>query len=479
MYVIVAGCGRVGSRLAERLSFEGHDVVVIDRDPDSFRRLGGTFNGITMEGVAFDEELLREAGIERADAFVTVTNYDNTNLMAAEIASKVFRVPQVLARMYNPDKRETFRRLGVDFVCGTTMVAEKIRDRLLQGTIRYLLEDPGRDIWLVELEAGPMAGRAADGLVREEEGRALVVYRKGKLMDPGQTELEPEDAVVFAARRKGLGVLQELCESPAGSASGLRGGAGRPGASFHRRSRGMRVIISGCGRVGAQLAEMLSLDGHQVTIIDKDRSSFRRLSKAFMGEAMEGEACDEEVLVRAGVKKADAFAAVTNYDNTNLMAAEVVKHLFGVPRLVARMYNPDKEDTFRALGVDYVCGTEVVADAILERISRSGLAERGECCGNSLKIVTFELPSRWSGKKVGWLEEEYGLRVAYLEGVGDGVEIPGKNTAMKGGASVTLLAPEKGVRRLERALIRDAGRSVLKAGRKWMRDLVWGASGRS
>ncbi|MEJ5187046.1 MAG: hypothetical protein WHT46_08200, partial [Candidatus Geothermincolales bacterium] len=93
--------------------------------------------------------------------------------------------------------------------------------------------------------------------------------------------------------------------------------------------------------------------------------------------------------------------------------------------------------------------------------------------------VTFELPSRWSGKKVGWLEEEYGLRVAYLEGVGDGVEIPGKNTAMKGGASVTLLAPEKGVRRLERALIRDAGRSVLKAGRKWMRDLVWGASGRS
>lgn len=476
MYVIVAGCGRVGSRLAERLSYEGHDVVVIDRDPASFRRLGGTFNGITLEGVAFDEELLQEAGIERADAFVSVTNYDNTNLMAAEIASRVYRVPRVLARMYNPDKRETFRRLGVDFVCGTTMVAERIRDRLLRGRIRYLLEDPARDVWLVELTLGEVNGVSAGEALGDEEGRILVVYRGGRLLDPEGKDLEPGETLVAVVRRKGLGAVERLAAVMPGLS---RDGKAKGTPAYTRPGkRGLSVVISGCGRVGAQLAEMLSLDGHQVTVIDKDRNSFRRLSKAFLGEVVEGEACDDEVLARAGLKKADAFAAVTNYDNTNLMAAEVVKHLFGVSRLVARMYNPDKEDTFRALGVDYVCGTEVVADAILEKISSSWLVERGDCCGNLLKVVTFEVPGRWEGRRVGWLEEEHGIKVAYLEH-GEKAELPWKDLVVKGGAKLTALVPEKNARRLERSLGREANRAFLGAGRRWIKTLARRTSGGS
>jgi len=96
MYVIIVGCGRVGSELAKILSSEGHNVVVIDRNPESFRRLGQSFNGLTLVGSGFDTELLRSAGISQADAFCAVTNGDNTNLISAQVAKKIFKVPKVL-----------------------------------------------------------------------------------------------------------------------------------------------------------------------------------------------------------------------------------------------------------------------------------------------------------------------------------------------------------------------------------------------
>jgi len=98
MNAIVVGCGRVGSQLATMLSVEGHNVTVIDRDEDAFRRLGSTFNGVTVKGLGFDEEVLDEAGIREADVFAAVTDLDNTNLMAAEVARKIFHVPHVVAR---------------------------------------------------------------------------------------------------------------------------------------------------------------------------------------------------------------------------------------------------------------------------------------------------------------------------------------------------------------------------------------------
>ncbi len=99
MYVVIVGCGRVGSELAKLLSQEGHNVVVIDKEQRSFARLGHAFNGITLTGNGFDVELLKEAGIEKTDAFCAVTNGDNTNIMAAQVAKKIFKVPKVIARI--------------------------------------------------------------------------------------------------------------------------------------------------------------------------------------------------------------------------------------------------------------------------------------------------------------------------------------------------------------------------------------------
>lgn len=138
MNIIVVGCGRVGSQLATMLSVEGHNVVVIDRDEAAFKRLGSTFNGVTIRGLGFDEEILEEAGIREADAFAAVTNLDNTNLMAAEVARKLFGVKHVVARLYNPVRERTYQQLDLDYVCGTALVAQELLEKIKTGHGHHL-----------------------------------------------------------------------------------------------------------------------------------------------------------------------------------------------------------------------------------------------------------------------------------------------------------------------------------------------------
>ncbi|MBI4670551.1 MAG: TrkA family potassium uptake protein [Chloroflexi bacterium] len=128
MKIIILGCGRVGTHLAQNMDAAGHDVTVIDRNRESFARLGSNYGGKMILGTGIDEDVLRKAGIEDADAFIAVTNGDNTNAMAAQIAQHVFYVPRVVARLYDPIRQETYRLLGLDTVCSTVMGAERIRE---------------------------------------------------------------------------------------------------------------------------------------------------------------------------------------------------------------------------------------------------------------------------------------------------------------------------------------------------------------
>ena len=132
MKIIIMGCGRLGVHLARRLDQENHDVTVIDRNSDSFARLGADFRGTLILGTGIDEDVMRRAGIEYADAFVAVSNGDNTNAMAAEIAKLVFKVPRVVARLYDPVREETYHTLGLmETVCPTVIGADKIRDLIV------------------------------------------------------------------------------------------------------------------------------------------------------------------------------------------------------------------------------------------------------------------------------------------------------------------------------------------------------------
>lgn len=131
--VIVVGCGRVGSRLASMLSDNGHNVCVIDKSVDAFANLGRNFNGATIQGVGFDEDTLIKAGIDECDVLAAVTQFDNANLMMAEVANRIFDVPHVIARLYNPDHERAYMQLGLDYVCGTSLVAEDIFSKIVSG----------------------------------------------------------------------------------------------------------------------------------------------------------------------------------------------------------------------------------------------------------------------------------------------------------------------------------------------------------
>jgi trk system potassium uptake protein TrkA len=131
MKVVVMGCGRVGARIAGILDHNGHRVTVIDVDSRAFRRLPTDFAGETLIGTGIDEDVLRAAGIEEAGAFVAVTNGDNRNIMAAQVARLVFEVPDVICRIYDPVREDTYRRLGLTTVCPTTSVSAVILDHVI------------------------------------------------------------------------------------------------------------------------------------------------------------------------------------------------------------------------------------------------------------------------------------------------------------------------------------------------------------
>ncbi len=130
----------------------------------------------------------------------------------------------------------------------------------------------------------------------------------------------------------------------------------------------MKIVILGCGRVGSTLATMLDRAGHTISVIDYSSDSFQRLNPDFGGTTIVGNGVDEEVLIRAGIKEADAFAAVTNGDNRNIMASQIVKEIFKVKKVMCRIYDPIREETYHELGLETVSPTKIGAQIFFDSL---------------------------------------------------------------------------------------------------------------
>lgn len=130
----------------------------------------------------------------------------------------------------------------------------------------------------------------------------------------------------------------------------------------------MRVVIMGCGRIGAELAGVLDGEGHEVTVLDRDPEAFRRLPRGYRGSAIVGEGIDAEIQRRSGVDRADAFIALTNGDNHNAMATQIAKHMMGVPIVISQIKDPLRQETYNLLGIETVSPTLIGADHILAAI---------------------------------------------------------------------------------------------------------------
>ena len=144
------GCGRLGSTLANKLDAQGHSVAVIDQNADAFRRLGAEFNGITVTGIGFDREVLRSAGIERADAFASVSSGDNSNIISARLARETFGVSRVVARIYDVRRAQVYERLGIPTVATIRWAADRmVRHLVPEGTVE-VFRDPTSSVSILE-----------------------------------------------------------------------------------------------------------------------------------------------------------------------------------------------------------------------------------------------------------------------------------------------------------------------------------------
>jgi len=210
MYIIIVGCGRVGSQLAGLLANEGHNVVVIDKVSASFDRLGGSFNGLTAVGNGFDLELLKRIGIEKADAFCAVTNGDNTNLISAQVAKKIFRVPKVIARVYDPQRAHIYAALGMDILSGTILFASMIRDKVIESRFSsYLIES--RDIGVMELEVkNGLVGRSVQDINIPQEFMVTAIRNmQGVSIPEPRTILKAKDTLLAVVKVANLEKIKE------------------------------------------------------------------------------------------------------------------------------------------------------------------------------------------------------------------------------------------------------------------------------
>jgi trk system potassium uptake protein TrkA len=130
----------------------------------------------------------------------------------------------------------------------------------------------------------------------------------------------------------------------------------------------MKIVIMGCGRVGSRLAGLLEADGHSVSILDIDSYSFRRLPPEFKGTALVGNGIDEEALKKAGIEDADVFVALTQGDNRNVMAAQIAKHIFNIPRVICRIYDPLRQELYSTLGLEAFSPTTIFAQMLREKL---------------------------------------------------------------------------------------------------------------
>ncbi len=169
MYIVIVGCGRVGAQVATLLSQEGHNVVIIDKHEESFKRLTHNFNGVTVVGNGFELDVLKEAGIEKADAFCSLTNGDNTNIMASQVAQKIFKVPRVIARVYDSARANIYKSLGLEVISGTVLFASMIRDKLVDKRLSSFVIETG-DLGIIEFDVNEqVAGKAAGEMIVPNE----------------------------------------------------------------------------------------------------------------------------------------------------------------------------------------------------------------------------------------------------------------------------------------------------------------------
>ena len=217
----------------------------------------------------------------------------------------------------------------------------------------------------------------------------------------------------------------------------------------------MHIVIMGCGRVGSTLAHILEEQGHSVAIIDQDREAFRKLRSGFKGKRVTGVGFDQDVLIEAGIEEADAFAAVSSGDNSNVISARVVRESFGVERVAARIYDPRRAEVYQRLGIPTVATVRWTADQMLRRLLPDGSEPLWRDPTGAVVLAEVAYSEKWVGEKVHALEEAARARVAYISRLGEAM-LPAPGTVLQEGDVLYVIAAESDLERISAAFARNS-----------------------
>lgn len=203
----------------------------------------------------------------------------------------------------------------------------------------------------------------------------------------------------------------------------------------------VHVVIMGCGRVGSGLAKELEAAGHSISIIDQNREAFRRLGPDFKGRTIAGVGFDKDILLEAGIQNAGGFAAVSNGDNSNILAARVARETYNVSNVVARIYSPERAEIYQRLGIPTVATVLWTTDQIIRRLAPGGSHSEWRDASGTIELCEVALHKGWFGKPITLLEKAADVRVALITRLGEGV-IPNSHTVIQSGDLVHVTLEE-------------------------------------
>src|SRR4051812_46199309 len=204
----------------------------------------------------------------------------------------------------------------------------------------------------------------------------------------------------------------------------------------------MHVVIMGCGRVGSTLAHILEGLGHTVAVIDRSPEAFRRLGPDFEGRRITGFGFDRDTLHEAGIEKADAFAAVSNGDNSNIIAARVARETFGIQQVVARIYDPGRAEVYQRLGITTVATVKWTADQVLRRLLPAGAEPDFRDPSGTIRVDQVPASEAWVGRRTVAFQEQSRSRIAWIDRLGEGM-LPTRETIIQEGDLLHLVIREE------------------------------------
>jgi trk system potassium uptake protein TrkA len=212
----------------------------------------------------------------------------------------------------------------------------------------------------------------------------------------------------------------------------------------------VHFVIMGCGRVGSTLAHILEEQGHDVSIVDRNEEAFRRLGSQFQGKRVKGIGFDRDTLREAGIEQAEAFAAVSSGDNSNILAARVARETFGVDNVVARIYDPGRAEVYQRLGIPTVATVRWTADQMIRRLLPHGAEPEWRDPSGTVRLAEVAVDTRWIGERVSTMETTAGARVAFVTRFGEGL-LPKPDTVLQDGDIVHVVMRDADADRVEEA----------------------------